>query len=173
MATVMSRVADNYVSLPERAALANRVEDCILVSIHFNEGNKAVSSGIETYYADHQIPAGEPIVSWLPFLQRTAAEAPNFESQSLASFVQEALVVRTNAVNRGTKTAPFSVIRNVRRPAILVEGGFLSNKEDLARLSSVDYREQIATAISEGIFRYRDLLLQAKASPSPTPKIAE
>ena len=43
---------------------------------------------------------------------------------------------------------------------MLVEAGFLTNKEDIARLSSVEYREQIATAITEGIVRYRDLLKQ-------------
>ena len=52
LATVMTRVGDSYVSLAERAALTNRVTDCVLVSVHFNEGNKPVSSGMETYYAD-------------------------------------------------------------------------------------------------------------------------
>ena len=160
LATVMTRVGDSYVSLADRASLTNRVPDCVLVSIHFNEGNKPVSSGVETYYADHQTQAGRPVISWLPFLQRIAAEAPNLESQSLAGFIQEALVARTKAANRGTKPEHFFVITNVRHPAVLVEGGFLTNKEDIARLSSIEYREQIATAISEGIIRYRDLLKQ-------------
>ena len=160
LATVMTRVGDSYVSLADRASLTNRVPDCVLVSIHFNEGNKPVSSGVETYYADHQTQAGRPAISWLPFLQRIAAEAPNLESQSLAAFIQEALVARTKAANRGTKPEHFFVITNVRHPAVLVEGGFLTNKEDIARLSSIEYREQIATAISEGIIRYRDLLKQ-------------
>lgn len=160
LATVMTRVGDSYVSLADRASLANRVPDCVLVSIHFNEGNKPVSSGVETYYADHQTPAGRLVVSWLPFLQRIATEAPNLESQSLAAFVQEALVARTKAVNRGTKAEQYFVITNVRHPAVLVEGGFLTNKEDIARLSSVEYREQIAAAIAEGIIRYRELLKQ-------------
>ena len=160
LATVMTRVGDSYVSLTDRASLTNRVPDCVLVSIHFNEGNKPVSSGVETYYADHQTQAGRPVISWLPFLQRIAAEAPNIESQSLAGFIQEALVARTKAANRGTKPEHFFVITNVRHPAVLVEGGFLTNKEDIARLSSIEYREQIATAISEGIIRYRDLLKQ-------------
>jgi N-acetylmuramoyl-L-alanine amidase len=164
LATVMTRVGDGYISLAERVALTNRVPDCILVSIHFNEGNKAVSNGVETYYADHQFVPGKPIVSWLPFLQKAAFQMPNVESQSLAAFVQEALVARTQASNRGTKVGQFFVIANVRHPAILVEGGFLSNKDDIAKLSSIDYREQIAAAISEGIFRYRDVLKQRPAT---------
>lgn len=164
MATVMTRAGDNYTSLAERAALTNRIPDCILVSIHFNEGNKSVSSGIETYYADHQIASGTPVISWLPFLQRAALQLPNLESQNLAGCVQESLVSHTQAINRGTKAQQFFVIANVRHPAVLVEGGFLSNKEETAKLNNPDYREQLAGAISEGIFRYRDLLRQRRSA---------
>ena len=160
LATLMTRVGDSYISVAERAALANRSRDCVLVSIHFNEGSKPVSSGIETYYAAHQRGAEPPLLAWLPFLQRVSAPSPNADSQSLAGFIQEELVVRTKAVNRGTKSQQFFVIANVRHPAVLVEGGFLSNKEDLARLVSDDYREQIATAISDGIMHYREVLKQ-------------
>ena len=76
LATILTRVGDSYVSLADRAALANRARDCIFVSIHFNEGNKRVSGGVETYYAEHQLTAVTPVFSWLPFLQRTASESP-------------------------------------------------------------------------------------------------
>ena len=164
LATVLTRVGDSYTSLAERAALTNRVPDCIMVSIHFNEGNKAVSSGIETYYADHQITAGGPMVSWLPFLQRAAVQMPNVESQNLAGCVQDSLVTDTQAINRGTKAAQFFVIANVRHPAVLVEGGFLSNKDETAKLANPDYRERIAGAISAGIFRYREALRQRQST---------
>jgi N-acetylmuramoyl-L-alanine amidase len=168
LATVLTRVGDSYVSLAERAALTNRVRSCIFVSIHFNEGNKAVSSGVETYYADHQITSGTPLVSWMPFLMRASAQAPNFESQSLAGFIQESLVARTQAVNRGTKAGQFFVIANVQHPAVLVEGGFLSNRDDTNKLGNTDYREQIAAAISDGIIRYRDILKQRQATLAAT-----
>jgi N-acetylmuramoyl-L-alanine amidase len=169
MATVMTRVGDSYTSLAERAALTNRVPDCVMVSIHFNEGNKSVSSGIETYYADHQITSALPVISWLPFLQRVAAQLPNLESQNLAGCIQESLVSHTQAVNRGTKAQQFFVIANVRHPAVLVEGGFLSNKEETAKLNNPDYREQIAGAISDGIFRYRDLLRERRSALALAP----
>jgi N-acetylmuramoyl-L-alanine amidase len=156
--TVLTRVGDAYVSLPERAALTNRVPHCVLVSIHFNEDNKAVSSGIETYYAEHQTPPGPAFASWLPFLQRAVAPDPNLESQSLAGFIQQELVARTQALNRGTKPKQFFIITNVRLPAVLVEGGFLTNKVDIAKLANSEYREQIAIAIAEGVLRYRELL---------------
>jgi len=160
LATLMTRVGDSYVSLMERAALTNRVPDCVFVSIHFNEGNKPVSNGVETYYADHQITAGTPMISWLPFLQRASSQAPNFESQSLAGFIQEALVAHTQAVNRGTKAQQYFVIANVRHPAVLIEGGFLTNKDEITKLGSEDYREQLAAAICDGVVRYHDLVKQ-------------
>jgi N-acetylmuramoyl-L-alanine amidase len=168
IATVMTRVGDSYVSLADRAALANRVRDSILISIHFNEDNRPVSTGVETYYAAHQITGGSFVASWLPFLWRALSQSPNFESQSLAGFIQEALVVRTRAIDRGTKASQFFIIANVTCPAVLVEGGFLTNKEDISKLTSEDYREEIAAAVNDGILRYRDALKQRQATIAAT-----
>src|SRR5213592_5307246 len=101
IATVMTRLGDTYVSLADRATFANRVSDCIFISIHFNEDNQPVSTGVETYYAARQITTGSFLASWLPFLWRGLSESPNLESQNLAGFIQEALVARTQALDRG------------------------------------------------------------------------
>src|SRR5436190_970840 len=77
VATLMTRLGDTYVSLADRAAFANRIRSCILVSIHFNEDNKPVASGVETYYASHQIATDSSMASWLPFLWRPLSESPN------------------------------------------------------------------------------------------------
>jgi N-acetylmuramoyl-L-alanine amidase len=168
VATVMTRLGDTYVSLADRAAFANRVSGCIFVSIHFNEDNQPISTGVETYYAAHQITPGSFGASWLPFLWRALSESPNLESQNLAGFVQEALVARTAALDRGTKPKQFFVIANVTSPAVLIEGGFLTNKEDISKLASDDYREQIAAAISDGILRYRDALKRRQSTLAAT-----
>src|SRR5437773_4943535 len=164
VATLMTRLGDSYVSLADRAAFGNRVGDSIFVSIHFNEDNKPVASGVETYYAAHQITAGSVLASWLPFLSREPSESPKPESQSLAGFIQEALVARTRSVDRGTQAKQFFVIANVTSPAVLVEGGFLTNKEYISKLASEDYRDQIAAAVCDGISRYRDALNQGKST---------
>src|SRR6266540_3550312 len=168
IATLMTRLGDTYVSLADRAAFANRVRDCIFVSIHFNEDNKPVASGVETYYAAHQITAGSFLASWLPFLWRALSESPNSESQNLAGFVQEALVARTRAVDRGIQARQFFVIANVTSPAVLMEGGFLTNKEDISKLASEDYRDQIAAAVADGILRYREAASQRKSTLAVT-----
>lgn len=162
LATLLTRMDDSYVSLQDRAAVANDQPECVFVSIHFDEAGRTGATGIETFYAAHPISLPERVASWLPFLQRTSSEPPNVESQSLATFIQESLVAHTQAVNRGTRPQQFFVIANVHHPAVLVEGGFLTNQDDVAKLANNDYREQMAVAISEGIVRYRETLQQER-----------
>jgi N-acetylmuramoyl-L-alanine amidase len=168
IATLMTRIGDSYVSLADRAAFGNRVNDSIFVSIHFNEDNKPVASGVETYYAEHQIASGSTLASWLPFFSRAASSSPKPESQSLASFIQEALVARTRSVDRGTQARQFFVIANVTSPAVLIEGGFITNKDELSKLASEDYREQLAAAVADGILRYRNVLTQRDSGLADT-----
>src|SRR5262249_4897020 len=168
VATLMTRVGDTYVSLADRAAFANRVRNCIFVSIHFNEDNQPVASGVETYYAAHQITAGSFLASWLPFLWRPLSDSPNAESRNLAELIQEAVGARTGTIDRGTQARQFFVIANVTSPAVLVEGGFLTNKEDISKLATEDYRDQIAAAVADGILRYRDAASQRKSTLAVT-----
>src|ERR1044072_5291943 len=170
IATLMTRVGDSYVSLADRAALGNRANDSIFISIHFNEDNKPVASGVETYYASQQINSGTSFASWLPFFSRAPSSAPKPERQSLASLIQEALVARTRSIDRGTQARQFFVIANVTSPAVLVEGGFITNKEKLSKLASEDYRDQIAAAVADGIMRYRNVVSQRESAVAATGK---
>jgi N-acetylmuramoyl-L-alanine amidase len=162
LVTMLTRADDSYISLSARAAIANEQPNCIFISIHFDEAGRPAATGIETYYAARQVSIPERLMSWLPFLQKASLESASSESQSLASFIQEELVAHTQAVNRGTRPQQFFVIANVRHPAVLVEGGFLTNKEDVSKLATENYREQIAAAISDGVGRYRDVLQQQR-----------
>jgi N-acetylmuramoyl-L-alanine amidase len=168
VATLMTRVGDSYVSLADRAAFGNRAKESIFISIHFNEDNKPVATGVETYYAAHQINSGSTFGSWLPFFSRTPSNSPRPESQSLAGFIQEALVARTRSVDRGTQPKQFFVIANVSSPAVLIEGGFITNKDELSKLVSEDYRDQLAAAVADGVLRYRDAVSQRKSAVAAT-----
>jgi N-acetylmuramoyl-L-alanine amidase len=162
LVTVMTRAGDSYVSLQDRATIANSQPDSVFVSIHFDEAGRRAATGIETYYAAHPVSLPERVASWLPFLQRTSSEPPDVESQSLATFIQESLVAQTQAMNRGTRPEQFFVIANVHHPAVLVEGGFMTNKDDAVKLANADYREQMAAGIAQGILQYRDALLDKR-----------
>lgn len=160
--TLMTRRTDEGLSLVQRAAIANRQRDCVFVSIHFDEGTRLEASGVQTFYASRQA-VKTSLPSWLPFL-RPIATGGNFESQSLAGFVQDSLVAGTQAVNRGTRAQQFYVVANVRHPAVLVEGGFLSNPADVMKLTSEPYREQLAAAITDGVVRYSEVASQRSAT---------
>lgn len=128
--TVMTRRSDYFISLPQRVAIGNRHKNAIYVSIHYNYTWKQHVSGLETFYYSR-------------------------EGQRLAQYVQKSLVRRTRTVDRNAKFARYYVIRNSKLPAILVEGGFVSNVKDRERMKTGNYREAIARAIAEGILRYR------------------
>lgn len=160
-ATVLTRADDRYVSLADRVSLGNHSQDSIFVSIHFNDNARPTASGVETYYA-LQSATAPGFLSWLPFLQRAQPGPLTEKSESLASFIQAAMVQRTRAVNRGIKPEQFYVIANMRHPAALVEGGFMTNKSDVTKLATADYRQQIASALGDGLHRYREAIKAGK-----------
>ncbi len=162
-ATVLTRASDRSLSLAERAAVGNEEDDSLFISIHFNHGQRAAASGVETYYALRQAGSGSRFLSWLPFVQRVDHELLTSKSENLAACIQKALVERTRAVDRGIKSERFYVISNVRHPAALVEGGFITNQSDMAKLATMEYRQQIALAISDGVERYLETSRAGKA----------
>lgn len=128
--TVMTRRSDYFISLPQRAHIGNRYRGAIFVSIHYNYTTKSSVSGIETFYYGS-------------------------EGQRLAQHVQNAVIRRTRTSDRKAKFARFYVLRNSQLPAILVEGGFVSNNMERRRMMSGQFRESIARGITEGIQAYR------------------
>ena len=128
--TSMTRTTDVFIPLEERAELANKTRDSILVSIHFNMVDYAGPKGVEAWFY-------------------------NEEGRQLATFVQEEIVGRLKTANRGVKFARYKVLRTCTRPAVLVEGGFISTKEDLKRCLDPAYREALAISIGQGLLRYR------------------
>lgn len=158
LGTTLTRTSDQTISLIRRADMANRERECVFVSIHFDEGTRAAATGVQTFYAARQqAPKSGLIPSWLPFVRTVFSARANLESESLAECVQEALVARTQAFNRGTRAEQFYVVAHVHHPAVLVEGGFLSNDAEIAKLATEAYRQRLAVAISEGIMRYPEI----------------
>jgi len=128
--TVMTRTRDEFIALSERAAIANRQRSAIFVSIHFNSSFRTSAQGIETFY-------------------RSA------ESEALARAVQTELVRHIKAPDRGVKTANFVVLRQTKHPAILVEGGFISNRTERSAMLEPEYRQIVADSIARGIVEFR------------------
>ncbi|MEO6848068.1 MAG: N-acetylmuramoyl-L-alanine amidase [Chthoniobacterales bacterium] len=123
---IMTRTSDVFIPLPQRAAISNRTHDSVFVSVHLNWTNRRGAEGLETYYF-----------------------APN--SHKLAANIQVEVMKVYRAKNRGVKTARFHVLRKNKRPAVLVELGFLSNPEDAHLMEKASHRQKLANALANGI----------------------
>lgn len=150
---VMTRDADYFLTLQQRVQIANRVPDSIFVSIHHNSGRSA-ASGIETFtLAPHGTTS--------PFARsrRTEDLAGNnqdSENIALATAVHSHAIRSTRAEDRGIQRARFSVLCTIRRPAILFEGGFVSNPTEGRLISSSKYQDKLAESICKGIVAYNN-----------------
>lgn len=160
---IVTRRDDTYVSLEDRTAIANRLENAVFVSIHFNHAPDRASTGVETFYASEKIPP-EAAWTWVGFFNKPAAAPDNGET--LAGFIQAALVMRTDAINRGIKGRELYVVRHTRCPAVLVEGGFINNPLEARLISNGEYRERLARAVAEGIMSYQKTRPQPAVPPS-------
>lgn len=150
---VVTRRNDTFISLEERAAIANRIDNAIFVSIHFNHAPDRASTGVETFYASQKI-APEPEWTWVGMFNKPEQTAPD-NGETLAGFIQASLVMRTDAVNRGIKGRELYVVRHTRCPAVLVEGGFINNPLEAQLISNGEYRDRLARAVAEGIMSYQ------------------
>ncbi len=126
-----SRETDVYVSLDQRARMANEWGADFFVSIHCNASDNLSANGTETlYFRENSI------------------------SENMANAVQISLVDTIKRRDRGIKTQNVAVLRLTRMPAILVEMAFISNVEEAVLLGQQDFQEQCAIGITNGIFNF-------------------
>jgi len=151
---LLTRTNDVELTLPERVAIAEAVDADLFISLHFNaSGGGNHQSGLETYCLT---PTGMPSTLVRDDLEDVSADYPNntFDSENLqlALCIHRSLLEVTEAKDRGIKRARFmGVLRGQNRPAILVEGGFLSNPEEARRIDSANYRQQLAEAVAVAV----------------------
>jgi N-acetylmuramoyl-L-alanine amidase len=151
----MTRESDKAISLEDRVALANGFPNSVFVSIHFNTSGSA--EGLESYAL---APAGvnsnaaktnEVSVADTAWCLGNAQDEQNI---ALAAAVHATVLSHLSMFDRGVKHARFHVLRNVKVPAVLVECGFLSNVFEGQRIATSQFRQQVGTAIAQGIQNY-------------------
>ncbi|MBH8566147.1 N-acetylmuramoyl-L-alanine amidase [Nostoc sp. CENA67] len=127
---VMTRSSDYFVSLQGRVAMAEKVNADVFVSIHANSAGagRPDVSGLETYYYDSGL--------------------------GLARIVHRSILQSLNVRDRGVRRARFYVLRKSSMPSILVETGYLTGREDIAKLKTTTYQNQMAEAIARGVLQY-------------------
>jgi N-acetylmuramoyl-L-alanine amidase len=168
----LTREEDVFVSLEDRAGLANARRGDVFISIHLNWLETRDVRGVETYFlgptndpyltqlaADENRDSGYSLADFRAMLDRVYADVRQTESERFAFSVQQSLYNALRKVNprlqdRGVKKAPFIVLVGTEMPAILAEVSCLSNKRETRLLMTPEYRQYIARALFEGVDSY-------------------
>lgn len=159
LTVLMTRNSDTFIELQDRAALANHTPSSIFVSLHFNSSPNFSASGLEIFCIT---PRGAPSTEYDELLVRDMVLEEGNESEmqsvSLASAITNSLQGSALTMpDRGLKRARFAVLRLTKVPAVLVEGGFLSNLKDAGLVANTEWRNKYAHAIATGILEYKML----------------
>ncbi len=172
---ILTRSRDVYVELPKRPAIANRAGANLFISLHFNASqvDKDDVHGPETYCitpvgAQSSNAHGEDgefgsTVGAGP----TVANRRENESLLLAYQIQKSLVESLHVTDRSVRRARFAVLRDATMPAILIEGGYMTNPTEGQKIYSAAYRREMAAAIVKGILAYQRIT-EEPALPSAT-----
>jgi N-acetylmuramoyl-L-alanine amidase len=170
---VLTRKTDDYVSLQERTAIANRENADLFLSIHANANSSPQAQGVETYFlnfattlsaaavAARENAASGQNMGELPDVVKTIALNNKLdESRDFATYVQREMVAKLRPANKtirdlGVKQAPFVVLIGAAMPSVLAEVSFMTNLQEARLLKSSAYRQRIADALFEAVRTYQ------------------
>lgn len=173
----LTRSDDRFISLAKRAQIANNFSADFFVSIHANAARIKNTKGFEVYYLseaadDAAKRLAEEENASLKFEQASFKVASSgglegilwdlvstenrAESVQLAGHISKEARKSLWVRQRGVKSAKFYVLKGARMPAILVEVGFITNRDEEEKLKDPAYRNTIAAAITRGILNYRE-----------------
>ena len=172
---IMTRDTDDFISLPERTVIAARSGADLFVSVHVNSNQDHGVNGLLVYYLEsiskRDVYEEQRKENEQTFLKSLSAE----DSRTLESIVTDMmntlkasqsqklakLIVKEGRNMSGVKVrgdgirfCRFFVVRNTLIPAVLVETGFLSNRQEHNKLVSPLYRQKMAEVIARGILDY-------------------
>ena len=176
----MTRDRDELVPLWERgpqATLWKGASSGVFLSIHVNSSPTSPTvRGFETYFlsearteheqrvvaienapiqGEAELNGSEVEDVDLAFILR---ELQKFDHQHWSSLLAEGIQAELEDIhpgpNRGVKQGGFAVITNVLMPAVLVEVGFISNREEERVLSRGEFQREVAMALAQGVRRF-------------------
>jgi N-acetylmuramoyl-L-alanine amidase len=149
----MTRTNDVDIALSNRVAFADLKKADLFVSLHFNSFANAGEAGLETYCAT---PVGMASHITRTFADEVNVTFPNNEfdvpNLLLADDMHRAMIRKTGRKDRGIRRARFmTVLRDQKRPAVLLEGGYLSNPEEAKLIATPEFRQKLAEAVVEAL----------------------
>lgn len=134
---VLTKTADNYPSLTDRANISNKATPDCFVSIHTNaygEGGWSSASGLEIYTSAGPMTAKRNVLA----------------SDLVNAFHAAGVALRSEPI----KHEMYTVLAKTDAPACLIEYGFHTNKADVEYLKDTKYRDKLAEATAKGICTY-------------------
>jgi N-acetylmuramoyl-L-alanine amidase len=153
---VLTRTNDVDISLSNRVAIAEQHKADLFISLHFNSvaPNKE-QTGLETFCLT---PSGMPSTLTREYEDNASLVFTNnsFDAENflLAMDVHHSLLKQVGMADRGVRHARFlGVLRGQNRPAILIEGGYLSNPNEARRIANASYREKLAEAVAGALIQ--------------------
>ncbi len=171
-----TRSSDVFIPLSGRSNIANEKKADLFVSIHANANRSRWIEGFDVYYLTEDVDddaralaAAEnaPIeienrtlqskfLSLKATLWDLIYTENRKESIELAHFISKAVSEKLGLKLLGVKGAPFAVLKGARMPAVLVEIGYISNRDGERKLRDPGYRQAMAEAITKGIMDFKN-----------------
>ena len=150
----LTRTNDTDISLSNRVVFAEAHHADIFISLHFNSAAPdKKQNGLETYCLT---PSGMPSTLTRGYSDLWTDRYPNnqFDEQNLqlAALLHAALLRGSGEEDRGIRRARFmGVLLGQKRPAILIEGGYLSNPREAGKIESTAFRQKLAEAVANAL----------------------
>lgn len=179
---ILTREEDVFIPLKKRADIANHARADLFISLHANSAPRRAARGFETFflseaktdearateqlenaslrYEERNEEAGSDDVSFI--LTDLHLNAYLNESAVLAGIIQDEFGRSFKTPDRGVNAAGFVVLYHAYMPAVLVEAGFLSNRDEEAWLSRRRTQKQLADALYISIKSFRDLYKESQ-----------
>jgi N-acetylmuramoyl-L-alanine amidase len=152
---VMTRESDVFIDLGAQAEKANRARADLFITVHYNAASEVTAKGVETYCLT---PAGATSTNGGSRSRRSRGNSEDPFNALLAYKVHKSLIRSTGFEDRGLRRAGFQVLREISMPGVYIEGGFLSNPSDAARITSAAHRKTAARAVVAGVMSFKRLV---------------
>lgn len=154
----LTRTTDSSLEKTLRPDIARHRAADLFISLHWNSAGSPRSDvkGLETYCLT---PTGAPSTNArgdTSGAETRIGNRNNAKNMLLAYVLQRSLVKNLGVEDRGVHRARFAVLCPAEMPAVLIEGGFMSHPTESKRIYDPAYRRQMARAIVEGIFAYKN-----------------
>ena len=171
--TILTRSNDVFIPLEERPEIARKAKADLFVSLHYNSvaDNEENTRGLEVFCLT---PSGAVSTRTRSDENGHGSNPGNNSDRQnvlLGYQVHRSILNTLGGEDRGVRRGHLAVLRLASMPAVLVEGGFLSNEQEAKKIYSPKYRGQLAQAIVDGLLAYKRITERKPASPPPAKKV--